>query len=389
MEKGVNTVTLCMDPMVKPIDRIWRRIEPRATKFLNHRFLPRFYRFLAHHGLGKIAHAPDERTTGRARVFWQECERRGIKVWEFQALGKGRELFVAEHGGKVTAFDNLPRPGYRESDSIHWMDDKARMRKEFQKAGIPVARGGKYFFFRTLSRDFKNLTPPVIIKPHTGSRSRHTTTHIETLEQLRTAFKKAKQLSPFVVMEEEHEGFVFRGTLIGGMVAGVLRREPPFVTGDGVSTVFQLIEKENAHPMRDENIFHKIILGDEAEIELARQGLFLSDIPDAGRAVMFAQKSSRGLGGGITDVTDIIHPDNLEILKNIHRVLRDPLVGVDFMMKDITKSWKEQPRSGVIECNSMPFIDLHHFPLRGQPRNLAAALCDLVFPESREDQKAR
>lgn len=378
----MNTLTLCMDPMIRPIDSIWRRIEPRTTRFLNYYFLPRFYRLLERVGLGKIAHAPDARTTGRARVFWEECKKRGIKVWEFQLLGKGRELFVAEYMGQSRAFDNLPRPGDRESGSIHWMDDKGKMRKEFQKVGIPVAKGGKYFFFRTLVRDFDRLVKPVIIKPHTGSRSRHTTTHIDSIEGLRTAFDKAKQLSPFVIMEEEHEGFVFRGTLIGGKVAGVLRREPPFVMGDGVSTVFELIEKENAHPMRDESVFHKIIISDEAAAELTRQRLSLGDVPEQGRAVTFAQKSSRGLGGGITDVTGIIHPENLQILHNINEVLRDPLVGVDFMMKDIEKSWKEQPRSGVIECNSMPFIDLHHYPLRGQPRNLAGLLCDLVFPET-------
>lgn len=381
-EKISNILTSMMDPMIKPVDRLWRSIEPGVRPGLNSWFLPKFFKLLAKIGLGKITHEPDEGSTGRARCFWNECQKRGIKVSEFRLLGRGRELFVAEYNGKQLAFDGLPRPGNRKSSSVFWMDDKGKMRQEFEKAGIPIARGGKYFWWWKAKRDFSRLTKPVIIKPHQGSRSRHTTTHIETLEQLRVAFKKAKQLSPYVIMEEEHNGFVYRGTIIGEKVVGVLRREPPCVTGDGVCTVLQLIEKENAHPMRDENIFHKIIIGDEAGIELERQKLTLSDIPEAGTSVMFAQKSSRGLGGGATDVTDIIHPDNLEVLNNIGRLLQDPLIGVDFMIADIEKSWRDQPRSGVIECNSMPFIDLHLFPLRGKVRDTASALCDLAFPES-------
>lgn len=383
VEKMTNILTLWMDPLIKPVDRIWRHIEPTVNRFLNYRFLPKFYKLLHKLHMGKIAHVPDDKLTGRARSFWLECESRGIKVWEFQLFGMGRELFVAEWGGKSRAFDNLPRPGDRESGALYWMDDKGRMRVEFEKAGIPVAQGGKYFSWKSLSEAFDKLTKPVIIKPHTGSRSRHTTTHIETIGELRVAFDKAKQLSPFVIMEEEHKGFVYRGTIIGGEVIGVIRREPAHVVGDGVSTVIELLEKENAHPMRTGEIFHKITLGDEAEEEMRRQDIKLSDIPARGRVVTFSQKSSRGLGGGITDVTDVIHPDNLEILNNIHRVLQDPLVGVDFMIDDIEKSWKDQDRCGVIECNSMPFIELHLFPLRGQVRDTAAALCDIAFPGSK------
>ncbi len=363
---------------------MWLKIEPRVKPLIDSWFLPRLYRFLTKVHLGTIAYAPDTKTSGRARVFWEACEKRAIKIWEFQALGRGRELFVASWNEKELAFDNLPRPGGRKSESSYWMDDKSKMRTIFKKAGIPVATGGTYFWWWALARDFKKLSKPVIIKPHAGSRSRHTTTHIEDLEGLRIAFKKAKRLSPLVIMEEEHRGFVYRGTLIGGRVAGVLCREPACVVGDGVSTIFELVRDENKNPLRDENIFHKIVLGREAAEELSRQKLTLENIPAKNQIVTFSQKASRGIGGGITDVTDIVHTDNLEILYTIANVLDDPLVGVDFMIEDITRSWKEQKRSGVIECNSTPFIDLHHFPLRGKARDVAGMLADLVFPESRK-----
>lgn len=374
-------MTAALTPFLKPVDGLWRRIE-HLFETDNAWFFPKFFKLLEKLRLGTFAYEPDERTGSRARCFWLECQRRGIELSEFRLLNRGRELFVARWAGRVFVFDHLPRPG-RTSPALFWMDDKARMRKEFARAGIPVARGGRYFFWHKLAHDFEKLTKPVIVKPHMGSRSRHTTTHIETLEQLRTAFKKAKQLSPFVIMEEEHEGFVYRGTLIGKKLAGILRREPPCVMSDGVRTITELIAEENKHPLRNDEVFHPIMVGDEAQAELARQHFTLESVPEQGRVVMLAQKASRGLGGGITNVTDIAHPDNLALMNMVAERLDDPLVGVDFMMGDITRSWRDQARSGVIECNSMPFIDLHLLPLRGEPCNTAGLLCDLAFPGSK------
>ena len=73
------------------------------------------------------------------------------------------------------------------------------------------------------------------------------------------------------------------------------------------------------------------------------------------------------------------------MLKHVGRFLKDPLVGVDFIIGDVTKSWKEEKHCGIIECNSLPFIDLHHYVMFGKPQNVAGKLWDLVLPESKID----
>ena len=73
-----------------------------------------------------------------------------------------------------------------------------------------------------------------------------------------------------------------------------------------------------------------------------------------------------------------VHPDNLKLFLKIAATLDDPLVGVDFMMEDMARSWRTT-RCGVIECNSLPFIDLHHFPYAGRARNVAGMVWDLAF----------
>jgi cyanophycin synthetase len=185
------------------------------------------------------------------------------------------------------------------------------------------------------------------------------------------------------MIEEELEGYVFRGTLIGKKFVACLRREPAYVIGDGIHNVKELIEIENKNPLREGPIFHKLSLDDEAMKELKHWGKNEDTIPSQGEIITLGQKTSRAVGGGITDMTDEIHPDNIAMLEKAAEVLDDPLIGVDFIMKDVSKSWKEQERCGIIECNSAPFIDLHHFPLVGKPRNVAAVLWDLIYPKSK------
>jgi cyanophycin synthetase len=263
------------------------------------------------------------------------------------------------------------------------MDDKGIMKIKFLKEGLPVAKGGVAFTKKQALEIFNGLKKPVITKPNLGSRSRHTMIHINTPEELIIGFKKAKQLSPLVIIEEELNGYLFRGTLIGGKLAGVVRRDQPEVKGDGIHTVRELMDEENKRPEREGPIFHKITIDKEADVELKRQNVKLDDILEKDKVVTFSQKTSRGCGGTTTEVTDTTHPDNVALLEHVAKFLDDPLIGVDFIIEDITKSWKEEQHCGIIECNSLPFIDLHHYPLFGKADNVAGKLWDLVLPESK------
>jgi len=176
---------------------------------------------------------------------------------------------------------------------------------------------------------------------------------------------------------------LFRGTLVGEKLVGVVRRDQPEVIGDGIHTLRELWVEENKRPERSGPIFHKIEIDKETEIELKRENITMEDIPKKGQVITFSQKTSRGCGGTTTEVTDIVHPENVKMLEKLGAFLKDPLVGVDFIIEDITKPWYEEQHCGIIECNSCPFIDLHHYPLFGKPNNVAGKLWDLVMPESK------
>lgn len=377
---SISYISILLGAIVEPWTNWISRIIPEsAFDWLG----PGLTKTLTFFKLGKITYEPKEDDSGRARVLWEEAIKRGIEMYEFRLFGVGHDIFVSDYKGNKMFFDVLPRPKDYDPKGLEWMDNKGKMKKHFEASGIKVARGKVVNPIRKALKIFHSLDKPVITKPNLGSRSRHTTTHLSNDVEFLKAFCKARQLSPWVMIEEELSGYVFRGTLIGGKLIAVLRREPAYVIGDGIHNIRELIDIENKNPLRSGPIFHQLKLDDEALKELNHWNRTVETIPQKDEIITLGQKTSRSVGGGITDMTDIVHPDNKIMLEKVAEVLNDPLIGVDFIMNDVSISWRNQPKCGVIECNSAPFIDLHHFPLVGRPHNVASALWDIVYPESK------
>jgi D-alanine-D-alanine ligase-like ATP-grasp enzyme len=315
-------------------------------------------------------------------VMWAEAKRRGIDMVQFRPFNVPKHLFIAKHGGTTLVFDRLPVPK-GSSRGVSWIDDKAILKKELLKRGLPVSKGEARASEAGALKLFRQLRKPVIVKPHQGSGTRHTTLHITDEKELIRAFRIAKRISPWVMIEEELVGPVFRPTVINGKLVATIERTPPTIIGDGKSTVAQLIEQENKHPQRQGPVFSHIKITPQLTTELTRQNLTLESIPEAGRRIELHQKINWSVGGRTKDVTDIVHPDNVALFEEIAALLKAPIVGLDFIIKDISRSWKEQEMCGVIEANSMPFIDTHHFPFEGEPRDVASAIWDMAFPTSK------
>jgi len=384
---------MIMDTVFSPLAPLHRAAEVFFARLRPELLIPPIITFLSWLGIAQKLKAPVESDTYRTRVLWDAAHARGIALYHLALFGQPTSVFVARYGGsgngRTVVYTHEPRPAGPPSRSLDWMDNKLVMAQRFRAAGIPVPRGGACHSAKQSLEIFHSIIREgggaAIAKPILGSRSRHTVIHITTDQELLHAFHVAQEISPWVIVEEELVGMVYRATVIGGKVVGVLRREPPHVTGDGTSTVKQLIIEENKNPLRHGPIFHPLLMDLEAKSELKRQGLTWDSVPARGQMVALNQKVGRGEGASNADVTDETHPENIKLFEKIGKVaLADPLVGIDFIINDIAKPWNEQKACGVIECNAMPFIDLHHYPLTGKPRDAAGALWDIVFPEAKK-----
>lgn len=381
--------TLLIDEVIRPI------VAPGPIlRFVNKSFsgierfvTPFIYKFLLAVGAAKKLEEPDEHTMLLALMIWNEAKARNIEMWEFRLFNLPRNLFFATYpNGRSIAFEGIPEP-VKGNHRAWWMDNKAILKQKFAKLGLPIASGGSTFTKDGALSIYRRLVPPVIVKPYAGSGSRHTVLHIDTEEELVRAFKVATQVAPFAVIEEELVGPVYRATVVDGKLSATLRRDPPSVIGDGSSTVRELVLKENEHPKRGGPYFSKILLDETADQELAWQDLTTESVPEKGRRVLLHQKVNWSVGGTTADVTDDVHPDNVVLFEETARVLNTPIVGIDFIISDISRSWQTEERAGILECNSMPFFDNHHLPFEGEVRNVAGDIWDMVTPRSRTSSR--
>jgi cyanophycin synthetase len=100
-------------------------------------------------------------------------------------------------------------------------------------------------------------------------------------------------------------------------------------------------------------------------------------IPKKWEIVYLSEKIGISYGGSSAEEFEIAHPDNKAVFEKAAKVFGDVIIGFDFMIPDITRSWKEQ-RCGFLEANSVPFINLHHTPHTGKSRNIAAKVWDMI-----------
>lgn len=347
------------------------------------RYLRPLFELLAKWRLASFRSEFDPRDSIRTKALFDGAKATGVRLRQFRLFDIGENgTFVAEKDGKEIVFAVMPRPRGFRSPSLSWMDDKGKLKAFLRPRGIPIADGDVAKTAAQALEIFERIGPPVITKPHKTSRGLHTTIGIHTREELLRAFRITKQISPNVIVEKELQGIVHRVTLIGGKVAGIVERDYPHVVGDGVANVRELLEKENAEPYRDNFNFFRIDANDRADFQLQKQGLTWDSVPAKNQQVILNDKVSRRHGTLTIDVTDEVHPENTALFEKIARELGDPLIGVDFMISSMQKSWKEQPCSGLIEVNAMPYIDLHLYPYKGKSREVAKDLWEYVFAHS-------
>lgn len=364
---------------------IWQGVMVHA---LSHRRLFRFVDRLLHrfshaldafnfrlwHTLGVVRYGtdPSHAKSYRSQVVWEEALRRGILMEQLIFLGMHTDIYRA-HVGAWAYFESLPIPHHLEQSALQWIDDKLLLYRTLESEGIPVPSSVSVTNVRSARAAFAQLQGMVVVKPRSGSRGRHTTTRIATEEEVVSAFHSAQKLCRYVLISRHVQGSVCRATMVAGGLVGFFKAHPPVVVGDGVSTVRALIASRNASkPERVQDI----VLSPEHEQFLARQGFSPESVPHAGARVELSHRTGRLFGGETRELVATVHPALKNHLERAAQVLHVPVVGFDLIIKNPEQDPDTQ-KWGIIEANSLPFIDLHYLPLHGTPSNVAAHVWDL------------
>lgn len=257
--------------------------------------------------------------------------------------------------------------------------DKRLTNRRLDELRLPVPPQVKVGSPREAQDAAMKIGFPIVIKPVRGKKGSSVSAGLISVDDVDSAFALAHEKGADVLVERFIQGRDYRLLVIGGRFVAALTREQPSVTGDGVATVDQLIDRLNAHPWRDGFRLFQVKRDIELERMLTVAGVRLEDVLDEGRTVGLRSAANVSTGGVPIDVTDEVHPDNRAMAERAAQGIGLDIAGIDFITNDIGHSFREAG-GGIIEVNARPGLCMHTWPLQGRSRNVAGEVLKLCVP---------
>ncbi|EON23930.1 MULTISPECIES: cyanophycin synthetase [Nocardioides] len=270
------------------------------------------------------------------------------------------------------------------SIAVDIASDKDLTTKLLGAAGLPVPKQGSIRTADGAVQVANRIGYPVVVKPLDGNHGRGVCLNLQDDQDVRNAFPIAAEQSRrgVVIVESFVTGKDYRCLIIDGRMVAIAERVPASVTGDGTSTVEQLVDLTNADPRR--GVGHEKVLTrikvDAAALEvLASQGHALDSVPREGETVKLALTGNMSTGGISIDRTFEAHPENVEIAEEAARMVGLDIAGIDFICPDITEPVRETG-GAICEVNAAPGFRMHTHPTIGEPQFIAKPVVDMLFP---------
>lgn len=261
--------------------------------------------------------------------------------------------------------------------------DKDLTRSLLQRAGIPVPEGRVVRSVDEALKAASELGYPLVTKPLDGNHGRGVTLDLESPETLHWGFEQARLHSEEVVLEQQFSGRDHRVLVVNGSVVAVAERVPAHVVGDGIHSIEELTRQVNLDPRRGEGhekVLTCLSIDEHVVHHLARAGLAPTSVPEAGEVVFLRETANLSTGGTSIDRTDEVHRENHKMFERAARILGLDVAGLDVIAPDLSKPIRKTG-GGIIEVNACPGFRMHLQPSEGLPRNVAAPVIDMLFPQ--------
>lgn len=251
---------------------------------------------------------------------------------------------------------------------------KLQARTVFKSQGIPHARGLTFINPFVAIGFARKHGFPLCVKPNVSGFSRGSHFPITSYSELWWGILFAKAWWPVTVVEQYLEGKNYRVVVAQGEVMSVIQRYAPFVDGDGLSTINELIDSENL--LREEMclgpVIHPIGKGRKVTSFLKKQGLEFGSVVAKGRRIRLFSRVALA-PGGVVEIVDktAIPEENKELFLRLLKVFDANILGIDAIFeKGIEKSYRDQDAI-FLEVNSRPYLKMHDFPRFGVAEDLS------------------
>ncbi|MBT4265362.1 MAG: cyanophycin synthetase [Deltaproteobacteria bacterium] len=250
---------------------------------------------------------------------------------------------------------------------------KQQARQLFVEHDIPHARGTIFTNPLKAYNFVKKHGFPVVIKPNVSGYSRGSHFPITNFREFWKAVFLVKIWWPSSIIEEYLEGKNYRVVVIKDEIMSVIRRYPPFVVGDGKTTIADLIDMENVQRQKMDllPVIHTISKNSHARRFLRKQQLSLASVPKQGKKIYLHNKIALAPGGVVETIDkDTVSPENRKLFLKILDSFNANIFGIDVIFEKGIEFDPDQQKCIFLELNSRPYLKMHHFPRYGKKPEL-------------------
>ena len=246
-----------------------------------------------------------------------------------------------------------------------------------RRMGLPAADNRLTDSLDKAQQIARDLGYPVVIKPEQGNRGEGVVKDIYTDEQLRRAWPLATAFNSLVLVERQVKGTCYRLFVYDGEVMFVKATLPRMLTGDGRSTLAELMAADAARqqkrrPWQRDPV---IPLDEETLACFRAQGVAPETVLVEQQAIYVRKVGSLQWGVANIPAASHVHPANLRLAVDATRAMNLCTAGVDLIIADIARPWYEQDCI-VNEVNSSPMIGVSDASLQCLPKLMARMLTD-------------
>ncbi|MBE9477498.1 MAG: cyanophycin synthetase [Proteobacteria bacterium] len=266
--------------------------------------------------------------------------------------------------------------------------DKEDTHNLLNDLGLPVPQQRMVYNKRAAVRGARSIGYPVVVKPLDANHGRGVSINLTEDAQIEEAFDEARKHgnSRAILVESFVTGFDHRMLVVNNELVAVAKRVPGHVTGDAKNTIEQLIEQVNSDPRRGighEKVLTNLELDNQARRLMDEAGVAPETVLPAGEILYLRATANLSTGGTAIDMTDSVHPDNRDMAERAIKAIGLDVGGVDFLIDDITQSYKEIG-GAIVEVNAAPGFRMHVAPSEGTPRDVSGKVIDMLFPVGAE-----
>lgn len=319
-------------------------------------------------------YADDIRLGPSSRAILDAAKARGIPSYRLTS-GSLCQLGEGKHQRRIWTAETDATSAIGESIA----SDKDLTKRLLRNVGVPVPLGRMVTSPQDAWAAALEVGLPVVVKPKDANHQRGISIELTQQDEVMKAYDWAIEdgQTGHVMVEQFARGQHHRLLVVGDRMVAASRGHFETVTGDGRSSIEQLVGILNQDPRRGEaytDPLGVLKLDAAAKIELSKQGLTVESIPEAHREVLI-----RRTGDLTTDCTDEVHPQTAAQAVLAAQVVGLDVAGLDVLAEDISAPLAPQ-RGAVVEVNAGPSLSCHVAPMFGNPRPVGEAIVQMLFP---------